>query len=70
MCAMMPQRIAETDPFKAFTEVVGNGPFRFKSDERMQGSRFVYEKSHLQNSAVEVPEFTTEGAPKAGMGLI
>src|ERR1700758_360636 len=44
MCAMMPQRIAETDPFKTFTEVVGSGPFRFKPDERVQGSLFVYEK--------------------------
>ena len=30
MCAIMPQHIAETDPFKQFTEVVGSGPFRFK----------------------------------------
>jgi peptide/nickel transport system substrate-binding protein len=44
MCAIMPQRIAETDPFKAFTEVVGSGPFRFKADERVQGSLFVYER--------------------------
>jgi peptide/nickel transport system substrate-binding protein len=44
MCAMMPQRIAETDPFKAFTEVVGSGPFRFMPDERVQGSLFVYRK--------------------------
>jgi peptide/nickel transport system substrate-binding protein len=44
MCAMMPQRIAETDPFKAFTEVVGSGPFRFVPDERVQGSLFVYRK--------------------------
>jgi peptide/nickel transport system substrate-binding protein len=41
MCAMMPQHIAETDPFKQFTEVVGSGPFRFKLDERVQGSLFV-----------------------------
>jgi peptide/nickel transport system substrate-binding protein len=44
MCAIMPQRIAETDPFKQFTEVVGSGPFRFKTDERVQGSLFVYER--------------------------
>ena len=44
MCAMMPQHIAESDPFKAFTEVVGSGPFRFKADERVQGSLFVYER--------------------------
>src|SRR5579872_819965 len=44
MCAMMPQHIAESDPFKQFTEVVGSGPFRFKADERVQGSLFVYER--------------------------
>jgi peptide/nickel transport system substrate-binding protein len=44
MCAMMPQRIAETDPFKAFTEVVGSGPFRFNQNERVQGSLFVYNR--------------------------
>jgi peptide/nickel transport system substrate-binding protein len=44
MCAIMPQRIAETDPFKQITEVVGSGPFRFKVDERVQGSLFVYER--------------------------
>ena len=44
MCAIMPQHIAETDPFKQFTEVVGSGPFRFKPDERVQGSLFVYER--------------------------
>lgn len=45
MCAMMPERIASTDPFQHFTEVVGSGPFRFKPDERVQGSLFVYEKN-------------------------
>ena len=35
MCAIMPKHIAETDPFKAFTEVIGSGPFRFKWDERV-----------------------------------
>jgi peptide/nickel transport system substrate-binding protein len=44
MCAMMPQHIAETDPFKAITETVGSGPFRFKPDERVPGSLFVYER--------------------------
>jgi peptide/nickel transport system substrate-binding protein len=44
MCAMMPQHIAESDPFKAFSEVIGSGPFRFKPDERVQGSLFVYER--------------------------
>jgi peptide/nickel transport system substrate-binding protein len=42
MCAIMPQRVAATDAFKQVTEVVGSGPFRFKTDERVQGSLFVY----------------------------
>jgi peptide/nickel transport system substrate-binding protein len=42
MCAMMPERIAATDPFKPFTEVVGSGPFRFKADEHVPGHMLVY----------------------------
>ncbi|SDB56341.1 ABC transporter substrate-binding protein [Belnapia rosea] len=41
---MMPERLANTDPFRAITEFIGSGPFRFKADERVQGSRFVYER--------------------------
>ncbi len=41
---MMPERLAATDPFRTITEFVGSGPFRFKADERVQGSRFVYER--------------------------
>ena len=44
MCAMMPERLATTDPFRQVTEVVGSGPFRFRSDERVSGSRAVYER--------------------------
>jgi peptide/nickel transport system substrate-binding protein len=44
MCAIMPQRLAETDPFKQVTEMVGSGPFRFKPDERVPGSLTIYER--------------------------
>ena len=44
MLAIMPARLAETDPAKQVTEMVGSGPFRFKADERVPGSRVVYEK--------------------------
>ena len=44
MCAMMPERFASLDPFKQLGELVGSGPFRFKADERVSGSRAVYEK--------------------------
>jgi peptide/nickel transport system substrate-binding protein len=44
MCAMLPQHVAEADPFKPVTETIGSGPYRFKADERVQGSLFVYER--------------------------
>ena len=44
MCAIMPERLALTDPFKQVTEMVGSGPFRFKADERVPGSLLAYEK--------------------------
>ena len=45
VCAMMPERLAQTDPFKQVTEMVGSGPFRFKADERVAGARVVYERN-------------------------
>ncbi|WP_408836452.1 ABC transporter substrate-binding protein [Acidisphaera sp. L21] len=44
MCPIMPERLANTDPFKQVTEMVGSGPFRFIADERVSGSRVVYAK--------------------------
>jgi peptide/nickel transport system substrate-binding protein len=44
MCAIMPERLANTDPFKQVTEVIGSGPFGFKADEYVQGSLYVYER--------------------------
>ena len=45
ICAIMPERLASTDPFKQITEMVGSGPFRFKADERVPGSLVVYERN-------------------------
>ena len=44
MCAMMPERLASTDPFKPIPEIVGSGPYRFKADERVAGARAVYSR--------------------------
>ncbi|WP_158743839.1 ABC transporter substrate-binding protein [Acidisphaera sp. L21] len=44
MPAMMPERLAKTDPTVQVTEMVGSGPFRFKADERVPGARAVYER--------------------------
>jgi peptide/nickel transport system substrate-binding protein len=39
--AIMPERLAMTDPFKQVTELVGSGPFRFKADERISGAKYI-----------------------------
>ncbi len=44
MPAMMPERLARTDANTQVTDMVGSGPFRFKPDERVPGSRAVYER--------------------------
>ena len=44
MPAMMPERLARTDPNTQVTEMMGSGPFRFRADERVAGARAVYER--------------------------
>ena len=44
MLPIMPERLANTDAFKQVTEMVGSGPFRFVANERVVGSRVVYER--------------------------
>ena len=44
MPAMMPERLAATDPNAQVTEMVGSGPFRYVAGERLQGSRNVYSR--------------------------
>lgn len=44
VCPIMPERLASTSPAVQVTEMVGSGPFRFIANERMPGSRAVYEK--------------------------
>jgi peptide/nickel transport system substrate-binding protein len=41
---IMPARIADLDPNKPLTEMVGSGPYRFKAEERLAGDRVVYER--------------------------
>ncbi len=42
MPAMMPERLAQTDPMTQVGEMVGSGPFRYVANERVQGARNVY----------------------------
>ena len=61
MCAMMPERLAKTDPFKAVTEMTGSGPFRFKADEWISGARAVYTKFERYHPRDEVSTGWTAG---------
>jgi peptide/nickel transport system substrate-binding protein len=45
MCPIMPERLASIDPFTQVTEMVGSGPYRYKTDERVAGDRVVYERN-------------------------
>ena len=42
ICAIMPERLASTDPAKQVSEMVGSGPFRFLADQHMAGARAAY----------------------------
>ncbi len=44
-CAMMPSRLAATDPMKQIPEVIGSGPFKLAASERIPGSRTVFVKN-------------------------
>ena len=61
MCAMMPERLANTDPFKPVAEMVGSGPFRFKADEWVSGSLAVYTKFDRYQPRQEISTGWTAG---------
>jgi peptide/nickel transport system substrate-binding protein len=67
ICAIMPERLAATDPSKQVTEMVGSGPYRYKADERVPGSRVVYEKF---DGYVPRPEGTPSGTAGPKRALI
>ncbi len=60
---MMPERIAQTDPFKQITEAIGSGPFRWVADEHVLGSRAVFAKNEKYVSRNETPDWTAGGRP-------
>jgi peptide/nickel transport system substrate-binding protein len=41
---IMPERIAQTDPFKQIGEYIGSGPMKFTRNEWVPGARSVFEK--------------------------
>lgn len=58
---MMPKRVAETDPFQAIKDPTGSGPFIFKQDEWVLGSKAVYVKNPHYAPRKEPPSGTAGG---------
>ena len=55
---IMRAQDAATDPFKAVTETIGSGPFRFVRSEWNPGARIVYEKN---------PDYVPRAEPPDGL---
>lgn len=45
VCFIMPERIAATPPTQPIQEIIGSGPFRFVAEDRVPGSRVVYQRA-------------------------
>lgn len=41
---ILPERLADPDPAKIVTEIIGSGPYRYLAGERVSGARNVYER--------------------------
>ena len=59
--AIMPRRIADTDPTKAITDPTGSGPFVFSKEEWVPGSKVVYLKNTRYIPRSEPANGTTGG---------
>jgi peptide/nickel transport system substrate-binding protein len=58
---IMPARVAATDPTARITDFTGSGPYRFKADEQLSGSRVVYEKFDRYQPRSEPADGTAGG---------
>jgi len=58
---VMPERLANTDPFQQVTEMVGSGPFKFVKDEFEPGHKVVYVKNTDYVPREEPPSWASGG---------
>src|SRR5438046_4063239 len=58
---VMPERLANTDPFQQVTEMVGSSPFKFVKDEFEPGHRVVYVKNTDYVPRKEPPSWASGG---------
>jgi peptide/nickel transport system substrate-binding protein len=61
-CAfIMPERIAQTDPFKQISDYVGSGPLKFVKSEWVPGAKAVFEKFADYSPRQEKPSWLAGG---------
>ena len=58
---IMPERLANTDPYKQTAEAIGSGPFRWLADEFVSGSRASFARYDRYNPRPEKVEYATGG---------
>jgi peptide/nickel transport system substrate-binding protein len=58
---VMPERLANTDPFQQVTEMVGSGPFKLAKEEFEAGHRVVYLKNTDYVPRSEPPSWASGG---------
>jgi len=58
---MMPERVANTDPFTQIKENIGSGPFKFVDKEWVPGNKVVYVKNKDYVPRDEPPSFASGG---------
>jgi peptide/nickel transport system substrate-binding protein len=63
ICAIMPERVAQTDPFQQIQDFTGSGPFRFVRDEFRPGDRVIYTRFDGYVSRDEPIDFMAGGKP-------
>jgi peptide/nickel transport system substrate-binding protein len=68
-CFIMPERLANTDPQKQVTEMVGSGPFRFLADEFVAGSHVAYARFDKYVPRDEAADYAS-GGKRAGFERI
>ena len=60
-CFIMPERIAQTDPFKQISDYTGSGPYKFVQGEYVSGAQVVYQRFDGYVPRQEPAEWMTGG---------
>lgn len=63
ICAIMPERVARTDPFKQIDDYTGSGPYVFRQAQWVPGSLAAYDRFEGYRSREEAPDFLAGGKP-------